>query len=178
MNVFLLYCKKSPLENERGLSFEEIWIPFTQRCFVPSLVKIDPVVLEKKIFDIVNVFCYFVIIFEKGGALHLNPLHPRMHCTKIGWNWPSGSGKEGENVKSLRQRWQRRQRQRQQLRTTDKVWSEELTWAFGSGELIKSHVKEGILRPASPYKVCASVEIETKFFKQFKQCQNGHTLLL
>ena len=31
-----------------GASFEHIWIPFTQGCFVPSLVKICPVVLEKK----------------------------------------------------------------------------------------------------------------------------------
>ena len=29
-------------------SFEQIWIPFTQGCFVPSLVEISPVVLEKK----------------------------------------------------------------------------------------------------------------------------------
>ena len=55
-----------------------------------------------------------------------------MICAKFDWNWPSGSGEEDENVKSLRQR----QRQRQQRRrTTDKFWSEKLTWAFGSGEL-------------------------------------------
>ena len=29
-------------------SFEQIWIPFTQGCFVPNLVEIDPVVLEQK----------------------------------------------------------------------------------------------------------------------------------
>ena len=58
-----------------------------------------------------------------------------MLCAKFGWNWPSGSGEEDENVKSLQQRqrqWQRRRR------TTDKFWSEKLTWAFGSGEL-KTH---------------------------------------
>ena len=32
----------------RGPSFEQTWIPFTQGCFVPSLVVIGPVVLEKK----------------------------------------------------------------------------------------------------------------------------------
>lgn len=32
----------------RGLSFEQTQIPFTQSCFLPSLVKIGPVVLEKK----------------------------------------------------------------------------------------------------------------------------------
>ena len=46
-----------------------------------------------------------------------------MLCAKFGWNWPSSSGEEDENVKSL---WRR---------TTDKFWSEKVTWAFGSGEL-------------------------------------------
>ena len=32
----------------RGLSFEQTWINFTHWCFVPSLVEIGPVVLEKK----------------------------------------------------------------------------------------------------------------------------------
>ena len=32
---------------------------------------------------------------------NLNPLHPRILCAKFGWNWPSGSGEEDENVKSL-----------------------------------------------------------------------------
>ena len=50
-----------------------------------------------------------------------------MLCAKFGWNWPSGSG-EDENVKSLRQQGRR-------PRTTDKLWSEKLTWAYGSGEL-------------------------------------------
>jgi hypothetical protein len=40
----------SPLGEERSPSFEETWIPYLQGWFVPSLVKIGPVVLEKKIF--------------------------------------------------------------------------------------------------------------------------------
>ena len=35
-----------------GPSFEQTWIPFTQGCFVPSLVEIGPVILEKKIYFI------------------------------------------------------------------------------------------------------------------------------
>ena len=75
-------------------------------------------------------FRYFVIIshWKRSGPFiwtNLNPLYLRMLCAKFGWNWPSGSGEEDENVKSLRQRrW-----------TTDKYWSEKLTCAFGSGEL-------------------------------------------
>ena len=40
----------SPLGKGRGPSFEQTWIPITKGCFVPSLVKIDPVhvVLKKK----------------------------------------------------------------------------------------------------------------------------------
>ena len=45
-------------------------------------------------------------------------------CNKFDWNWPSGSGEE-ENAKSLQQ----------QQRTTDKLWSEKLNWAFRLGEL-------------------------------------------
>ena len=44
VNVYLLFRNKGWCS-----SFEQTWIPFTQGCFVPSLVEIDPVVLEKKI---------------------------------------------------------------------------------------------------------------------------------
>ena len=37
-----------PLGKGPGPSFDQTWIPFTQGCFVPSLVEISPVVLEKK----------------------------------------------------------------------------------------------------------------------------------
>ena len=80
-------------------------------------------------------FRYFVIIslWKRAGPFiwNLNSLYPRMHCAKFAWNWPSGSGEEDENVKSLSQR----QRPRRQRRTTDKLWSEKLTWAFSSGKL-------------------------------------------
>ena len=42
-----------------GSSFEETWIPFTQGCFVPSLVEIGSVVLEKKFFEFCQ--CIFTI---------------------------------------------------------------------------------------------------------------------
>ena len=40
----------SPLWKGRGLSFEQMWIPSTKGCFVPRLVQIGTVILEKKIF--------------------------------------------------------------------------------------------------------------------------------
>ena len=79
-------------------------------------------------------FRYFVIIspWKRAGPFiwtNLNPLYPRMLCAKFGWIWPSGSWEEDKNVPSFRQR--------QRQRTTDKFWSEKLTWVFGSGELNK-----------------------------------------
>ena len=47
-DIFLL----SPLGKGRGPSFEQIWIPITQGCFVPSFIEIGPVVLKKKIFKV------------------------------------------------------------------------------------------------------------------------------
>ena len=52
----------------RGPSFEQTLIPFTQGCFVPSLVKIGPMVLEKKISKFANVFSLYrnYLPLEKG----------------------------------------------------------------------------------------------------------------
>ena len=48
VNVFSQFSFLSPLGKEQGPSFEENWIPYTQGCFVPSLVENGQVVLEKK----------------------------------------------------------------------------------------------------------------------------------
>ena len=48
VNIFFTPLLISPLGKEHGPSYEETFIPFTQGCFVPSLVEIGPVVLEKK----------------------------------------------------------------------------------------------------------------------------------
>jgi hypothetical protein len=47
-SVFLLFCDYLPLEMGDSPSFEQFRIPSPQVWFVLSLVKIDPVVLEKK----------------------------------------------------------------------------------------------------------------------------------
>ena len=94
--------EKNPLSTFwelNGSSFEQTWIPFTKGCFVPNLVKIVPVVLEK-IFQISAMyFHYFVIIspWKKVGPfiwINLISLNTRMLCAKFSWNWPSGSGEE------------------------------------------------------------------------------------
>ena len=80
-----------------GSSFEQTWIPFTQRCNVAGLVEIGPVVLEKKIFLMCQ--CIFAILllspFGKGRGPSFEqtwiPFIPRMLYAKFGWNWSSGS---------------------------------------------------------------------------------------
>ena len=71
-----------------GPLFEQSWIPFTQGYFVPGLVEIDQLVLEKKIWLFVNVFSQFrnYLPLEEGRALHLNKLespHPRKIYAKF-----------------------------------------------------------------------------------------------
>ena len=61
-NVFLLFRNYRYLPLEKDVAFHLIkkkQIPFTQGCFVPSLVEIGPAVLEKKIFKFRQ--CIFAI---------------------------------------------------------------------------------------------------------------------
>ena len=54
---------------------------------------------EEDFFNFVSVFPLFpyYLPLEEGWPFiwtNLNPLHPRILCAKIGWNWPSGFGEE------------------------------------------------------------------------------------
>ena len=80
-----------------GSSFEQTWIPFTQGCIVPKFGWNWPSDSREDFFNFVNASLLFrnYLPLEKGGPFNwkkLNPLHPRILCTKFGWNWPSGSG--------------------------------------------------------------------------------------
>ena len=88
-----------------------------------------------------------------------------MFYAKFGWNWPSGSREENENVKSLRQRRRRRiQWQQRRRRTTDKLWSEKLTWAFGSGELklIRNLILKSSIQEELPYTCMSFTDSDLK----------------
>ena len=94
---------------------------------VRSLVEIGPVVLEKKIsFKFVNVFSQFrnYLPFKKCRALHLNKFKshsPKDALCQVWLNWPTGSGEEDDNVKSLQtDRQTDRQAGRQTGRQTDR----------------------------------------------------------
>ena len=54
---------------------------------------------EEVFFKSSMYFRYFVFISRCKRAkpfiwTNLNSLHPRMHCAKFSWNWPSGSGEK------------------------------------------------------------------------------------
>ena len=93
------------------LSFEYIWILFTQVCFAPSLVEIWLKLAQwfwRRGFFLISsmYFPYFVIIspLKRVGTFiwrNLNPLHPRMLLAKFGWNWPGGSGEEDFLISSM-----------------------------------------------------------------------------
>ena len=54
-------------------------------------------------FKIINTFVQYMYYDYSWTTFwtNLNPLYPRIHCAKFGWNCPSGSGEEDENKKSL-----------------------------------------------------------------------------
>ena len=99
--------KKKTLWEFIGSSFEQTWIPFNQGCFVPSLVEIDWVVLEKKILKFrqcIFTICVIISSWKRAGPFiwtNWNPLHSRMLCAKIGWNWLSCSGEEDFKISSM-----------------------------------------------------------------------------
>ena len=112
----------------------------------------------RKQFNSINTHNYNNVNWEKKKTIiysmsiewffiwtNLNSLHPRMLCAKFSWNCPSGSEEEDEKVKTTTTTTHRQRR-----RTTDKFWSEKLTWAFGSGEL-KNSVMNAVIPTGNIY---------------------------
>jgi hypothetical protein len=75
VSVFFTLLLLPPLWERQSPSFDDIWIPFPQGWFIPSLVKIGSVVLEKKIIKWPQFlhFCDY-LPFEEDLALYLNKL--------------------------------------------------------------------------------------------------------
>ena len=99
-----------PLENGRSHSFEQTWIYFTQGYFVPSLVEICPVVLEKKIFKL-RQYIFTLWLLSPLGKRH----DPSFEKTWIpftqGWFVPS-------LLKLFQWFWRRRNKCEKFMRTT------------------------------------------------------------
>ena len=87
--------------------FRDMWIPITYGCFVPSLIKIRTVVLEKHFYFKFRK-CIFVISWlsplGKGSGPSVEqiwcPFHKRM-IFKFGWNWPYGSWRRTFLISSM-----------------------------------------------------------------------------
>ena len=63
-----------PLKRD-GPSFKPTWIPFTfQESFVPSLVELDPVALEKRNFSLRQCISTISLLSSLGVAFHSNKL--------------------------------------------------------------------------------------------------------
>ena len=122
----------SPWKRGGGHSFEQTWIAFTQGCFVPSLVEIGPVVLEKKILKFR--LCIFTILklsrFGKGRG-------PSFEQTWIPFTQGCFVPRLVEIgpvvIEKKMKMWKVYGRTDRQ--TTDDRWSEKLTSAFSLGEL-------------------------------------------
>ena len=131
LNLFMYFMVSllSPLRKRRCPFFEHNLIPITQGCFVPSLVEIGWVALEKKIIKFVNVFSLFLnyLILEKVRFLHFNKLESPLPTDALCQVWL-------KLAHWLLRRWKcekftdRQNDERQR-------WSEKLIWAFSSGEL-------------------------------------------
>ena len=121
---------------------------------------------EEDFLKLSTYFHYLVIISPwkwEGPFIwtNLNSLNTKMIFVRFGWNWPSGSGEEDENVKSLRQC--------QRSRTTNKFWLKKLTGAFGSGELKRREKNKncGIKRKKSRHKIFICEFLQNWTFQWF-----------
>jgi hypothetical protein len=98
--IFTLLLFIPPLREGQSPSFKETWRPFPQGWFILSLVKISPVVMEKKIFIWPHPHFYIFVIISPLKRTwpfirtKLNFLYPRIICFKFNWIWSAGSGEE------------------------------------------------------------------------------------
>ena len=97
----------SPLGKGRALYLNKLESPSPKDDLCQVWLNLTKWFLRRRLFLIYRcIFCNFVIISSRKRAglfiwTNMIPLHQRMICDKFCWNWPSGSGEEDENVKSL-----------------------------------------------------------------------------
>ena len=111
--------------------------PFTKGCFVPSLVEMGPVAMERRGFFSISskYFPYFVIIYPSKRTwlfiwINLNHLYKRIRCAKFGKIGPMVLEKKMTMWKVYRQTDRRKPDDRKS------------SWAFSPGKLrmgFKSH---------------------------------------
>ena len=92
-SIYLLLCYYLSLERA-WLFIWRNWIPFTQKCFLPSLVQIS---IQNQIFTFSQCIFAFSLLSPLGKEwtfilTNFNSLHSRMLHSEIGWNQPIDSG--------------------------------------------------------------------------------------
>ena len=124
VNFCLLFHKYLPLEKDVALHLSKFKFPLSKDALCWVLLKLAVWFLRTRFLNFLHVFSLFRNSPWKRvwSFLYLtNPLHPRMHCAKFGWNWSSCSSSEDEKVKSSqtdRQTDRRTERRRDVWRTT------------------------------------------------------------
>ena len=128
-SMYVSYFLIISLRKGQGPSFEQTWIPLI-KALCQVWLKLAQWFWKRRFLNFDNVFFVFCnyLPLEKGGALHLNKLKSSSPKDALCQLW----------LKSAK--WFRRRRWKCEkfmttMTTTDKFWSEKLTWAFGSGEL-------------------------------------------
>ena len=96
-----------PFGKRQSPTFEQTWIPFTQSRFVPSFGWNWPSGSGEDFSNWSMYFRFFIIISPSKRVWPFiwtnlkNPLYPRMHCAKFGWNWPIGSEEDDFSNSSM-----------------------------------------------------------------------------
>jgi hypothetical protein len=93
----------SPFWRGPGPLFIQFRIPFTQGWFIPSLIEISLLVLEKNILKIFNVFLLFCYL-EKGNPFHLNNLEsppPKDDLSQVWLKLAQGFWRRSRKCESL-----------------------------------------------------------------------------
>ena len=103
VNAFSLFPKYIPLEKDRVLHLNKLESPSPKDALRQVWLKLAQWFWRRWLFKFVNVFSQFrnYLPLEKNWPFiwtNLNPLQPRIHCNKFGWNWPSGSREDFLNL--------------------------------------------------------------------------------
>ena len=130
---FCLLFQYLPLEKDVALHLSKFKSPLSKDALCWVLLKLAVWFLRTRFLNFLHVFSLFRNSPWKRvwSFLYLtNPLHPRMHCAKFGWNWSSCSSSEDEKVKSSQTDkqtdWQTNGEAKRCM--TDNRGSEKLTW--------------------------------------------------
>ena len=102
--VFYLFCYNFPSEKNVALRLNKLEVPLPMYALCQVWLKFAKWAW-RRFWNFINIFSLFCYTWYEGIALHFNKLvytlYQMMLYAKFGLNWPSTSGENNENVKSL-----------------------------------------------------------------------------